>query len=176
MSKFDRPNANPAHKHSQHARSPVPSLAHNVHVERVHVRFFIPSTDFVSRVHQMLLLFLSDITSPHIEQISIEFFLSYDPGTAPSPRNPHEWPVGNVSADAIAAFHACLTRDVFAGLGQERVSIRCSFWGGRGGFSFVVRQPLARLFAPWLVRGVVRISLPNGSKVHAMPEVPPQSM
>ena len=154
MCKFDRPMS-PAHEGSQYAEFSIPSLAHNVSVERVHARLFIPSTEFVFWVHEMLLLFLSNITSPRIEQISIEFFLSYDPGTAPGPRNPHEWPVGNVSADAIAAFHACLTRDVFAGLGQERVSIRCSFWGGRGGFSFVVRQPLARLFAPWLIQGVV---------------------
>ena len=143
-------------------------------VERVHVRFFIPSTDFVSRVHQMLLLFLCDITSPHIEQISIEFFLSYDPGTAPGPRNPHEWPVGNVSADAIAAFHACLTRDVFAGLVRGAVSIHCSFMVGCRSFSLAVRQPLALLFAPLLARDVVKIFLPDYFTIHAIPDAPPE--
>ena len=74
MCKFDRPMS-PAHEGSQYAKFPIPSLAHNVSVERVHARLFIPSTEFVFWVHEMLLLFLSNITSPRIEQISIEFFL-----------------------------------------------------------------------------------------------------
>lgn len=123
----------------------------------------LPSAVYACRfswTYRTLLALLSDIASPHLQQLSINFDQFY---------YLNAWLVGELSEDATVTFHACLTRDVFAGLGKRSVSITYGF-GDQRECSAAPRTLFVRLFAPWLARDVVEILLPDNSRIDAIPE------
>ena len=73
-----------------------------------------------------------------------------------------------LSEDAMDTFHACLLRDVFAGLRRNEVVVRFT-----SVINVDVRAWLVELFTPWLARGILGINLPDGSVIDAVPETLP---
>lgn len=98
--------------------------------------------------------------------------MPYDHAAEPGPQALGWDPVGELSDDAIAVFHACIARDVFAGLERQSVCIAYKFIRGDSSHSAAARPLLVRLFAPWLTGGVVSITLPDHSRIDAIPGAP----
>ena len=163
------PVCDPAHDESQYTSSPVPSLVHNVALQRVYARFVLPPTRVVPWLHHLLLSLLSDLTSPCLQQIFVELDPPHDPDAPLGPRNLDGLSLGDLSEDALVAFHACLERDAFARLGRQSVSISYRFLEMGHRFSEAIRPIFVQLFAPWLMRGVVKILLSDSSAIGAVP-------
>ena len=100
---------------------------------------------------------LSSVVSPHLN-ITIYDHLNNWEG------------VGDfgLSEDAMDTFHACLLRDVFAGLDRNKVVVRFT-----SVINVDVRAWLVKLFTPWLARGILRIELRGVSVIDAVPETLP---
>ena len=115
----------------------------------------------------------SDLTSPCLQQIFVELDPPHDPNAPLGPRNLDGLSLGDLSDNELSAFHACLARDAFAGLGLQSVSISYRFLETGHRFSEAIRPFFVRLFAPWLMRGVVKILLSDLSTIDAVPEALP---
>ena len=140
----------------------MPSLIHNIALEEIFVTVPLPSP--LLYFHRTLLALLSSVTSPHLHELWMNFS-----------GHPNHWKeVGDLglSEEAVDTFHACLFRDVFAGLAKDSVDVR--FMSAIDvDFDDAVRAWLVKLFTPWLVRGILEIKLPGCSVITAVPETSP---
>ncbi|KAI0728049.1 hypothetical protein C8Q72DRAFT_836632, partial [Fomitopsis betulina] len=140
----------------------VPSLIHNITLEEIFVTIPLPSA--LLYFHRALLALLTSVMSPRLRSL----WMAFD-------GHPSHWKeVGDLSLseDAIDTFHACLLRDVFAGLEKNNVTV----WFDSAidvDVSDDVRAWVARLFTPWLARSVLKIELPDSSVIDAIPETLP---
>ncbi|KAI0722111.1 hypothetical protein C8Q72DRAFT_896192 [Fomitopsis betulina] len=137
----------------------VPSFdfVHNIVLERICIDIPLPSTPLC--FYQTLLALLSSVVSPRLRWL-LFFFTGL----------PNWEGVGDfgLSEDAMDTFHACLLRDVFAGLRRNEVVVRFM-----SVINVDVRAWLVELFTPWLARGILGINLPDGSVIDAVPETLP---
>ncbi|KZT63277.1 hypothetical protein DAEQUDRAFT_815749 [Daedalea quercina L-15889] len=156
------------------ADHPIPSLLiDNTRLEHLDIKLYAPSRLSMAWVYRTLLALFSRIGSTHLQRVLVAFELpkmwsgNLDPDTPTLP------PTG-----AIAAFHAALSREEFAGLTElakwENPPVRIMFNYETDLLSApdevsrasdAIGAFMDPLFEPWRCRGLVHIEMPYESWV-----------
>ncbi|KAH9911702.1 uncharacterized protein B0H18DRAFT_1128226 [Fomitopsis serialis] len=144
-----------------------PSLSYNASLAVLTIDFTSPSSLNMPWVYGTLLSLFTQLGSTHLQSAHVSFLTFH--GTDGS--------ACAITAEAIAAFHAALSRNVFARLSYAAVTIlfRVSMGSNQEHASNCVAETLCTsatvksflvpLFSPWLARGVIALELPDGSRI-----------
>ncbi|KAH9914924.1 uncharacterized protein B0H18DRAFT_113896 [Fomitopsis serialis] len=145
-----------------------PSLTDNTSLGVLTMDFISTSALNMIWAYGSLLSLFAQIGSTHLQSVHV-YFLTFhgidDSACA-------------ITVEAIAAFHAALSRNVFARLSYAAVTIsfRVSIGSNQEHASnsvaetlhtssATVKSFLIHLFSPWLARGVMTLELPDGSRI-----------